>query len=114
MESLNQLSSSNILNESGLVSSLQETSLSVSSSSQGLSLRDTQPGATRAKRQDWCRWPVCKDYYKGGQCPYEHGGDKDEVVCQLAHIREEDGVSMTADGYIRVCFDSMGLIQVGD
>ncbi|VDN12208.1 unnamed protein product [Dibothriocephalus latus] len=34
------------------------------------------------------------------------------VGCQLAHIKPEDGVSVTAQGYTRVCFDSMGLLQV--
>lgn len=74
--------------------------------------KDSQPVLTKVKRQDWCRWPICKDFYKNGVCPYEENAEKGESLCSMAHVREEDGVSETADGFVRICFDSMGLIQV--
>lgn len=73
--------------------------------------KDVSQTSAKVKRQDWCRWPICKDYYRTGVCPAESGKDS-ETKCQFAHVREEDGISEIADGYVRVCFDSMGLIQV--
>ncbi|VDD74591.1 unnamed protein product [Mesocestoides corti] len=70
-----------------------------------------QPSVPRPKRQDWCRWPICKDFLKYGICPNETGPGKDGAKCQFAHIRADEAVSATSDGYVRVCFDSMGLLQ---
>ncbi|VDO03149.1 unnamed protein product [Rodentolepis nana] len=74
-------------------------------------VKDAHHVQSRVKRQDWCRWPICKDFYRTGNCPFQSGNEKDENLCQLAHVREEDGISEIADGYVRICFDSMGLIQ---
>lgn len=72
-----------------------------------------RPLQPRQKRQDWCRWPVCEGYLKSGVCPNEKGPGCEGATCNLAHIRSDEASSVTADGYIRVCFDSMGLLQVG-
>ncbi|KAM3180324.1 hypothetical protein ACTXT7_016504 [Hymenolepis weldensis] len=74
-------------------------------------IKDAHHVQAKVKRQDWCRWPICKDFYKTGNCPYQSSSEKEENLCQLAHVREEDGISEIADGYVRICFDSMGLIQ---
>ncbi|VDL97788.1 unnamed protein product [Schistocephalus solidus] len=69
-------------------------------------------GELTKKRQDWCRWPVCPEYIRTGVCsamPEEKNGCV--VGCQLAHLKPEDAVSVTSQGFARVCFDSMGLLQ---
>nr|VZI31832.1 unnamed protein product [Spirometra erinaceieuropaei] len=64
------------------------------------------------RRQDWCRWPVCPEYRRTGVCPALPEEKNGCVVgCQLAHIRPEEPVSVTSEGYARICFDSMGLLQ---
>lgn len=112
-DNANNSSSSIALHDSGIASMTpQETTPSRTSSSQTLPVRDLQPTVVRAKRQDWCRWPICKEYYRGNACSNEENGKRDGKLCQLAHVREEEGVSVTGDNYVRVCFDSMGLVQV--
>ncbi|KAL5105184.1 Muscleblind-like protein 1 [Taenia crassiceps] len=105
-------SSSIVLHDSGIASLTPlETTPSRTSSNQTVPVKDLQPTVVRAKRQDWCRWPICKEYYKTGICSNAENGKKDGALCQLAHIREEDGVSVNGDSFVRVCFDSMGLVQ---
>ncbi|EUB57877.1 hypothetical protein ECG_08460 [Echinococcus granulosus] len=112
LDNANNSASLNVFHDSGIASMTpQETTPSRTSSNQAVLVKDSQPAAARAKRQDWCRWPICKEYYKTGACSNERNGKKDGTPCQLAHVREEDGVSVNADNYVRVCFDSMGLIQ---
>ncbi|VDM32191.1 unnamed protein product [Hydatigera taeniaeformis] len=102
----------NVLRDSGIASmTAQEPMLSKAPSNHTVIAKDSQLPVTRTKRQDWCRWPVCKEYYKTGVCPNEGGGRKDGTACQLAHVREEDEVSVIGDSYVRVCFESMGLVQ---
>ncbi|KAL3319478.1 Sphingosine-1-phosphate lyase 1 [Cichlidogyrus casuarinus] len=70
----------------------------------------------RKRRQDWCRWPVCQQYRYYGQCAKynETLGPHELQACQLAHVNAiESNVPITSDGFVRVCFDSMGLVQVG-
>ncbi|KAL5964311.1 Muscleblind-like protein 1 [Taenia solium] len=100
------------IHDSGIASMTpQGTTPSSTSSNHTVPFKDLQPAAVRAKRQDWCRWPICKEYYKTGVCSNDENGKQDGMLCQLAHIREEDGVSVNGDNYVRVCFDSMGLVQ---
>ncbi len=72
----------------------------------------TQRALQRPKRSDWCRWPVCQGYLQTGVCPNENGQGNEGATCDLAHIRSDESSSVTPDGYVRVCFDSMGLLQV--
>lgn len=69
---------------------------------------------TTRRRQDWCRWPLCQTYRMTARCPFysrdsehKHG----TVLCEAAHIGPTEVINLTADGDVRVCFDSMGLVR---
>ncbi|KAM7538930.1 hypothetical protein Aperf_G00000049823 [Anoplocephala perfoliata] len=111
-EKINSTISKEVVDNCIAASAIQrETLPSLSSMSHAGLSKDSHSTPAKVKRQDWCRWPICKDYYKSGTCPCEADAEKGEKLCPLAHVREEDGMSETADGFVRICFDSMGLIQ---
>ncbi|KAF6771775.1 hypothetical protein AHF37_09569 [Paragonimus kellicotti] len=71
----------------------------------------------RKRRQDWCRWPVCEEFHRTGYC---HGITRTsltseahiESTCMSAHIRPSDKIPITSEGEVRICFDSMGLLEL--
>ncbi|KAF5398137.1 hypothetical protein PHET_05520 [Paragonimus heterotremus] len=71
----------------------------------------------RKRRQDWCRWPVCEEFRRTGYC---HGitgisltsETHIESSCMSAHIRPSDKIPITPEGEVRICFDSMGLLEL--
>ncbi|TNN19621.1 muscleblind 1 [Schistosoma japonicum] len=74
----------------------------------------TSNNASRSRRQDWCKWPICIQYRTTGYCP---GYNSNAVLpsfqmCQAAHIGPNDQVPLSSDGQVRVCFDSMGLVNL--
>ncbi|KAH8855883.1 muscleblind protein 1 [Schistosoma japonicum] len=74
----------------------------------------TTNNVSRSRRQDWCKWPICIQYRTTGYCP---GYNSNAVLpsfqmCQAAHIGPNDQVPLSSDGQVRVCFDSMGLVNL--
>ena len=57
------------------------------------------------KKNDWCRWPICENFRQSGSCP--HG-----TMCLLAHVPQKASGSTPSNGYVRVCFNSLGLVAV--
>ncbi|CAH8294456.1 unnamed protein product [Schistosoma turkestanicum] len=71
---------------------------------------------SRNRRQDWCKWPICLQYRTTGYCiGYNNANGilpESSQLCQAAHIGPNDQVPLSSDGQVRVCFDSMGLVNV--
>ncbi|KAF8570216.1 hypothetical protein P879_03859 [Paragonimus westermani] len=70
----------------------------------------------RKRRQDWCRWPVCEEFRRTGYCHGITGTSLAsethmESSCLSAHIRPSDKIPITPEGEVRICFDSMGLLE---
>ncbi|KAF7260720.1 hypothetical protein EG68_01973 [Paragonimus skrjabini miyazakii] len=71
----------------------------------------------RKRRQDWCRWPVCEEFRRTGYCHGNTGTSLTsetiiESSCMSAHIRPSDKIPITPEGEVRICFDSMGLLEL--
>ncbi|CAH8439669.1 unnamed protein product [Heterobilharzia americana] len=68
----------------------------------------------RKRRQDWCKWPICIQYRTTGYCPAynPNATSLSSQMCNAAHIGPNDQVPMSPDGQVRVCFDSMGLVNL--
>ncbi|CAH8429265.1 unnamed protein product [Schistosoma turkestanicum] len=71
---------------------------------------------SRNRRQDWCKWPICLQYRTTGYCiGYNNANGilpESSQLCQAAHIGPNDQVPLSSDGQVRVCFDSMGLVNL--
>ncbi|CAL8099545.1 unnamed protein product [Calicophoron daubneyi] len=65
----------------------------------------------RKRRQDWCRWPVCEQFLTTGDCP-SMKTESGDSVCLAAHISASDHIPITPEKEVRVCFDSMGLMEL--
>ncbi|VDP75507.1 unnamed protein product [Echinostoma caproni] len=70
------------------------------------------PGMRRKRRQDWCRWPICGQFRATGYCASAVPGGPDYPGCMRAHVGPNDSVPVTPEGDVRVCFDSMGLMDL--
>ncbi|THD27403.1 hypothetical protein D915_001721 [Fasciola hepatica] len=70
------------------------------------------PNGRRRRRQDWCRWPVCEQYRATGKCASTSVEDSSHPGCMRAHIGPSDSVPVTPEGDVRVCFDSLGLMNL--
>ncbi|KAA0200229.1 hypothetical protein FBUS_09482, partial [Fasciolopsis buskii] len=64
----------------------------------------------RKRRQDWCRWPVCGHFRATGHCAAEE--DPIYPSCLRAHIGPNESAPITPEGEVRVCFDSLGLMDL--
>ncbi|KAK4473314.1 hypothetical protein MN116_004478 [Schistosoma mekongi] len=105
-----------------ITSSLQSTSSKSSSTTTVNSQVKNHTGlndstinnASRSRRQDWCKWPICIQYRTTGYCPaYNSNATLPSFqMCQAAHIGPNDQVPLSSDGQVRVCFDSMGLVNL--
>ncbi|CAH8429865.1 unnamed protein product [Schistosoma rodhaini] len=78
-------------------------------------LNNSTTFGSRNRRQDWCKWPICIQYRTTGYClGYNPNGTLpiSSQMCQAAHIGPNDQVPLSSDGQVRVCFDSMGLVNL--
>ncbi|VDQ01521.1 unnamed protein product [Trichobilharzia regenti] len=75
---------------------------------------DSSVSHSRKRRPDWCKWPMCAQYRTSGYCPRYNpeATSQSSQTCHAAHIGPNDHVPVSSDGQVRVCFDSMGLVNV--